>query len=877
MQNVKLLKSLLWTAVGCLGASACSLPSPQGSDGGGIVPVTCAAGASDGGAVDIGSTVIATGDVENVIPQEPSCGASPTGNAIDKYSQGYSYADPVILAKVDQTMASISAHDEQIQMTGMPYGGSMPQFGNIQRSQDTDTIRGYRYRDASRGMNLGEDMNGAFAPAAVVLGQKVGYSTAFPVSMARGAAFDLDLEYAVGEAIGDEMQATRETLLLAPCMNVLRHPYWGRAQETYGEDTYHIGRLASAMVVGIQQHIAGNAKHFMGYDVEAARSDNDSEMDEQTLREIYGRHFRMVVQDSGVASAMASYNSVNGKKSAENSHTLTDVLRTDFGFKGFILSDWWAMPGYEKIPDTSTQTSHAITALNAGLDVELPWALYYSKLESLTSTGNIKKSQLDAAVRRILYEKYRFNSDPKTGTIGLKAPVTIYDANKGVITCDATHVALAKRAALESMVLLKNSGVLPISPMVKNVAVVGATVPYFLFQSPSPTGSVNFATDVRTGDLGSSRVYPDPAKSVGPFAGFCVASGGQVVGADGKPSPTGTTCTGASVNVTTATNNQGDLGPVMSAVSAADFVVVVAGLTPQDEGEEYTFASDRNTGCVNANSCLSLDAKQKSSTYQGIQNNLIQQVAATKKPMVVVLEGGSVIDMTPWLSSVPAVVMAWYPGQRGGEALGDLLWGEVGGASYNFGGKLPLTWGHESDYGDPFDGPGGKTAFNYYIGYRYFDQKKIPPVFPFGAGLSYTTFALSNLQLGCGSMTQGAVLPVVVNVTNTGTVAGDETVMVFVSFPNTTVARRVGQKELKGFARVSLAAGEAKQVTIQVRLSDLDYFQPDSPTATTGHWVVEDGPVKIMVTDGSQDPNTGATLFPLTSTVNVTGYTGPAR
>jgi beta-glucosidase len=245
-------------------------------------------------------------------------------------------------------------------------------------------------------------------------------------------------------------------------------------------------------------------------------------------------------------------------------------------------------------------------------------------------------------------------------------------------------------------------------------------------------------------------------------------------------------------------------------------------------------------------------------------------VAATGKPMVVVLEGGSVIDMTPWLSSVPAVVMAWYPGQRGGEALGDLLWGQVGGTSYDFGGKLPFTWGHINDY-VPFTGASGKTTFDYYVGYRYFDNNKIAPVFPFGYGLSYTTFALSNLQLGCSSMGQGAVLPVVVNVQNTGTVAGDETLMVFVSFLNTPARR--GAKELKGFARVSLAAGEAKQVTIPVRLSDLDYFQVDANDPTAGKWIVETGQVKVMVTDGSLNPADGTTLFPLTATGNVNGYT----
>ena len=864
MRNVTLLKSLHWSALGCLFASACSLPALKGGDAS-VVVQGC--GADDAGAVDAGSTVIATGDVENVIVPQACVAVGANPNAIDKYTQGYAYADPMVTNEVEATMATISVTDEATQMRGMPYGSAgATQFNDIQRSEDTATIRGYRYRDASRGMNLGEDIDGAFATAGLVNNSHVGFSTAFPVSMARGAAFDLDLEYAVGEAIGDEMQAAQQTLLLAPCMNLLRHPYWGRAQETYGEDPYQIGRLASAMVVGVQEHIAANAKHYMGYDVENGRNTNDAEMvDEQTLREIYGRHFRMVVQDSGVASVMASYNEVDATKSTQNAHTLTDVLRTDFGFKGFVLSDWWAMPGSLTISDSSVLKNQALQALQAGLDVELPWGLNYGQLESLYNSHALTKDTLDTATRRILYEKYRFNSDKTTGNIGLKTPVTIYANSQ--INCSDAHVALAERAARESMVLLKNQGVLPISPTVKKIAVVGATVPYRTTDGGSTNtgGSVNFATDVRTGDLGSSRVFPDPAKSVGPFAGICIASGGT---------PNGTTCSGSTATVTTATNNLGDLTPIMTEIADADFVVVMAGLTAQDEGEEYTLAGDRNSNCVNGvngtGNCLLLDSKQPDSNYAGIQNKLISAVAGAGKPMVVVLEGGSVIDMTPWLSSVPAVVMAWYPGQRGGEALGDLLWGQVGDTSYNFGGKLPFTWGHMNDY-FPFTGPNGATSFDYYVGYRYFDKNSIAPVFPFGYGLSYTTFALSNLQLGCSSMVQGAVLPVVVNVQNTGTIAGDDTLMVFVSFPNTAVRR--GAKELKGFARVSLAAGEAKQVTIPVRLSDLDYFQIDANNPKTGNWVVESGPVTIMVTDGSLNPSDGTTQFPLTGTVNVSGYT----
>ncbi|HEY5284965.1 MAG TPA: glycoside hydrolase family 3 C-terminal domain-containing protein, partial [Polyangia bacterium] len=286
----------------------------------------------------------------------------------------------------------------------------------------------------------------------------------------------------------------------------------------------------------------------------------------------------------------------------------------------------------------------------------------------------------------------------------------------------------------------------------------------------------------------------------------------------------------------------------------ADFIVVIAGLTAQDEGEEYTLAGDRTS--------LGLDAKQSDTN---IQNNLIAQVAKLGKPMVVVLEGGSVIDVTPWEPSVPALVMAWYPGMVGGAALGKLLWGKYkdGATTYNFSGKLPFTWGKQlSDY-ETFNG-NGTTNFEYFVGYRRFDHLGTDPQYPFGRGLSYTSFEYRKLQLGCSDLSKGAVLPVVVNVANTGSVAGDEIVMVFVSFPNTQARRPV--KELKGFARVSLNAGEEKQITIPVRLADLDYFQQDSSTATTGKWVVESGDVTISV-GGSALKN-----FPLTGTVKVNGY-----
>jgi beta-glucosidase len=287
----------------------------------------------------------------------------------------------------------------------------------------------------------------------------------------------------------------------------------------------------------------------------------------------------------------------------------------------------------------------------------------------------------------------------------------------------------------------------------------------------------------------------------------------------------------------------------MNAAAAADFVVVMAGLTAQDEGEEYTKAGDRED--------FALDAKQKDPQYQGIQNKLIQQVATLGKPMVVVLEGGSVIDVSSWLSSVPAVVMAWYPGQRGGAALAKLLWGRA-----NFSGKLPFTWGKSKDQYDTWNG-GGTTRFDYHVGYSWFDFTSATPQFVFGHGLSYTKFDFPNLQLGCSEMSKGAVLPVVVNVVNSGPVAGDEIVMVWVKYAPSAARRPT--KELKGFTRVHLAAGEEKQITIPVRLSDLDYFQVDAPGATTGKWVVESGDITISVGDSS-------TNLPKSKTVTVHGY-----
>jgi beta-glucosidase len=283
-------------------------------------------------------------------------------------------------------------------------------------------------------------------------------------------------------------------------------------------------------------------------------------------------------------------------------------------------------------------------------------------------------------------------------------------------------------------------------------------------------------------------------------------------------------------------------GSTAASAAGADFIVVVAGLTPYDEGEEYNGSGDRTT--------LALDGKMNS----GAQNKLITDVAALGKPMVVVLEGGSVIDM-PWLSNLPsvsAVVMAWYPGMKGGAALGQLLFGKA-----NFSGKLPISWPAQlSDL--PAFNPGTATPMDYYVGYRYYDNSGKTPLFPLGYGMSYTQFAYSNLVVPCSTSTQSAVVNVSVDVTNTGTVAGDEVVFLFVSYPGTTKKRPA--KELKGFARVTLAAGAKQTVTIPVRVSDLKYWD-----SASSKWAIEAASVKVMV-GPSSDKLTLSDTFTVTST-----------
>jgi len=283
------------------------------------------------------------------------------------------------------------------------------------------------------------------------------------------------------------------------------------------------------------------------------------------------------------------------------------------------------------------------------------------------------------------------------------------------------------------------------------------------------------------------------------------------------------------------------MGDQASMAGSADFIVVIAGLTPQDEGEEYTGAGDRTSGGTTSHTvALALDPKQNS----GKQNALIASVAALGKPFVVVLEGGSVIDMSAWYSTAPAVLMAWYPGMVGGTALGRILFGDVVPT-----GKLPITWDANLTHWPEFASNSGTTAMDYFLGYRYFDKNgtALSPAmgsFPFGYGLSYTTFSYGNLQVPCSTVPKDGTVTVTVDVSNTGPVPASETLLVFVSYPGSTVATRAGNyKELKGYRRTgTIMPGQGARVPIPIRVKDLKYWDTASSS-----WKIDSGMVKVIV------------------------------
>jgi beta-glucosidase len=759
------------------------------------------------------------------------CGPAPTQAFDTEHMQPYRVA-PEVSQAVSLTLAKMTPEQRLTQLLGMPVGNR--DFSDIERSPDVEvpdvgTIRGYRYRDGTRGVNLDEGQPGRPSDGN-------DFSTVFPAASLRAASWDLALEKRVGEAMGDETAASMNNLLLAPIVTLVRHPYWGRTQEAYGEDTYHVGRMAAAFTVGLQRYVSGCAGLFAGYSVERNRSSHNMLMNEQTLREIYGRPFEMVIRDGGIGCVMASTNLLNGVKATQNRHLLRDVLRTPvaqggFGFEGLVLSDLFAMPGDQELPSFDQAVIDTKQALHAGLDVERAWQLHYTP----KTLALADQSLIQQAAQRVLTQKYRFES-ALVGDPWSPVPPTATLSNSSIAT-NFEHEALAEQVALESAVLLTNGPAeAPVLPLVSAniIAVLGLARSFEFYGTTAPKScgatianrcTFDFGTAAALGDRGSSLVNGDPARVVGPFAGIQAAV--------------------ATTRLVTSGHSADD-----ASAAHADAVVVVVGNTPGDEGEEFSVlgGGDRST----------LDLLDG-------QNELVESVLDLMLPTVIVIESGSIVNV-PWLghpNQKQATIWAGYPGVRGGTALGKLIFGQA-----NFSGKMPMAWPAQSELDrTPFKDAEFSTSAGYFSGYREYDRRgaagqAVELVFPFGHGLSYSSFEYSNLGVPCQAVAKDAIVELTVEIENTSTVGGDEIAMLFVKPPPRPAGRQGERpvKELKSFARVSVAAGEKVAARLPLRIADLRRWEGEA----NGAWVVDSGDYTLLVGRNAEDAETASTRAILT-------------
>ena len=622
-------------------------------------------------------------------------------------------------------------------------------------------------------------------------------ATTFPVAIARGATWDVELEERVGEVIGRELRALGGNLFGGVCINLLRHPAWGRAQETFGEDPCHLSEMGTALVRGVQKHAMACVKHFALNSMENARFSVDVEIDDRALHEIYLPHFRRAVEED-VAAVMSSYNSMNGEWCGQNHRLLTAILKEKWGFTGYVLTDFiFGMRDAEK-------------AALAGQDLEMPFYMHYNKnLKRLVKRGRVPEERLDDSVSRLLRRQIQFVKPDE------------YPAD--TVGCEA-HRALSREAAQKSIVLLKNDyNLLPMSGRGK-VAVIG-----------------RLADTPNTGDGGSSDTRPEYV--VTPLQGIreAMADDTAIEYDDGT-----------------------DLERAKKAARESDVAIIVVGYTHEDEGEYITMDTSKELGPLlpkpslkdipralrlrkrqsgERSDPLSIGGDRDSLTLRPTDETLIQEICGANENTVVVLMGGSAIVMEAWRHQVPAILMLWYPGMEGGHALADILFGKV-----NPSGKLPFVIPANPDHLPFFDRMAKTITYDLWHGYRKLERDGDQPAFPFGYGCSYTSYRYSNLKLERAELDPTDILEISLEVSNTGSCAGDEVVQLYISAIDSSVPR--APKELKGFTKVSLDAGSTSTVKIAVSVSQLAYYD-----VSQERFVVEPLEYEACVGAHSLDPD----------------------
>ncbi len=603
-------------------------------------------------------------------------------------------------------------------------------------------------------------------------------ATCFPTASALSCSWDPDLIREVGIALGKESQAIDVQILLGPGINMKRSSLGGRNFEYFSEDPVLAGWLAAAYIEGVQsQGVGTSLKHYAVNSQEFERMATSSNLDERTLHEIYLPAFEIAVKEGQPWTVMSSYNLVNGIYASEHQELLRDILREKWGFTGFVVSDWGGI-------------NERVVGLRAGTNLEMPGSGNHNsnKIIQAVKSGELSAEELDQSVTEVL-------------AVTLKAK----DGQKANVSVDVDgHHALARKAAGESIVLLKNiDGVLPLNVKeLKRIAVIGAFAKVPRYQG-SGSSQVN-PTKV-------SKAYDELVKIAADEQKFVYAAGYDSEG-----------------EVTERL-----LDEARKAAVSAEIAIVFAGLPDSYESEGF----DRTS--------LDIPVGHK---------QLIEAVSSVQPNVVVVLMNGSAVAM-PWADQVKAIVEGWLGGQAGGGAIADVLTGAV-----NPSGKLSESF-PSSIYDTPTfpHFPARNRQANYgegiFIGYRYYDMKNLKPLFAFGFGLSYTTFAYTGIKAKASTIKDSDGLSVEISVQNTGAAAGKEIVQLYVHEQNPLVLRP--EKELKAFQKIALAPGEEKKVTFTLSKRDFAYYNTDLHA-----WTIHSGKFDILVGGSSRD-------LPLKATIEV--------
>jgi len=717
-------------------------------------------------------------------------------------------SDPEIESRVNTLLKQMTIEEKAGQLT--QFAGASPQTMDLIKQGKVGSLLGVLGAQQANEVQRAALQSRLKIP--LILGYDVihGYRTVFPVPLASAGSFDPQLIEQAERVAAKEASASGVKWVFAPMVDIARDPRWGRIVEGAGEDPYLGSVIASAKIRGFQgksmadpDSVVACAKHYVAYGAtEGGRDYNTVDISEQLLREVYLPPFHAAV-DAGSGTLMSAFQDLNGVPASANHHTLTDILRDEWKFNGFVVSDFSAIHELIAHGTAADDEQAATESLTAGVDMNMVDGAYLKELPGLVKSGKVPASVLDEAVRRVLRIKF------KAGLF--EHPYT--DANRektDILTPESREVA--RKLGFESLVLLQNNNdLLPLNRK-QTIAVIGPLANDKASQLGPWAGNGQAADAVTPLEalrqkLGNDHVLYAKGVDIPPFESGLAA---------GVAAPAPASATGATSGETE--NQPASIEDAVNAANKADVVVLFVGELAAMSGE----ASSRS----------SLD-------LPGDQMKLIDAVVATRKPVVLVLESGRPLDIRWAPQKVSAIVQAWFLGVEAGNAIAHTLLGDVSPS-----GRLPLSWprsvGEIPTYYN-HKRTGRPTAPDrWHTG--YLDQSSAP-LFPFGYGLTYTKFSYGNLKLESPAVAANGTLRVSADIQNTGAREGTEVVQLYVHDRVAPTSRPV--RELKGFQRVSLAPGEHKTVEFTVKANDLGSYDPAM------HWIVPSGTYDVWVAPDS--------------------------